>query len=269
MSIQLKLVSIKKENSQNSQNSQNSINKYVLIKKLCDINDLDSNTLNLTNGSYKIKLRKIIKYIILEKIKELECDKDSLDKINDSFNNDIIKFICGSETIKDDDEIFMVEDKKIIYIFTNDDFSQDILCKTFFKFGKDLTDKKEKKLSSLLEEKLDEDHILEKMDMDNINEELMNEFKDNDFIFLLNILKNRPELFDKLYQYLSSGDIVDQKEFDEFTFEESEFNFEKEFISLLNLNLDESENTLKKVLMYFKGHLNLSLRFILNQKKIE
>ena len=264
MSIQLKLVSIKKENSQNSQNS---INKYVLIKKLCDINDLDSNTLNLTNGSYKIKLRKIIKYIILEKIKELEYNEESLNKINSNFNKDLIKFICGSETIKDDDETFMVEDKKIIYIFTNDEFSKEILCKTFLKFGNDLTDKKEKKLNSLLEKELDEDHILETADMDNINEELIKDFKDKDFIFLLNILKNRPELFDKLYQYLSLGDIVDQKEFEEFIFEESEFNFEKELISLLNLNLDESENTLKKVLMYFKGHLNLSLRYILNSKK--
>ena len=78
-----------------------------------------------------------------------------------------------------------------------------------------------------MEEELDEDHILEKKDMDDINEELIEEFKDKDFIFLLNILNTRPELFDKLYQYLSSGDIVDKKEFDDFKFEDSQFTFEK------------------------------------------
>ena len=264
MSIQLKLVSIKKENSQNS------INKYVIIKKLDDIKDLDSNTINSNNGTYKIKMRKIITYILLEKIKELEYDQESCDSIINNIDNDLIKFICGSETIKDDNKIFTVEDIKIIYIFTNDEKSQDILCKIFLKYGTDLTEeKKEKKLNSLLEEELDEDHILEKKDMDDINEELIEEFKDKDFIFLLNILNTRPELFDKLYQYLSSGDIVDKKEFDDFKFEDSQFTFEKELGSLLGLNLNIEESNLRKVLMYFKGHLNLSLRFIINQKKIE
>ena len=77
---------------------------------------MDSNTINSNNGTYKIKMRKIITYILLEKIKELEYDKESSDSIINNINNDLIKFICGSETIKDDNKC-TVEDNKIIYIY--------------------------------------------------------------------------------------------------------------------------------------------------------
>ena len=264
MSIQLKLVSIKKENSHDS------INKYVIVKKLDDIKNLENNIINSSNGIYKIKLRRVIKYIILEKIEELKYDEKIIKSIDENINKDIIKFICGAETIKDDDEIYNVEDKKVIYIFTSDEFSKEVLCKVFVEYGKDLSNnKKESKINEALEKELEEDHILEEKDMININEELINDFKDKDFVFLLGILNRRPDLFDKLYQYLSLGDIFDKDEFVKYTYEESEFSFCKELDSLLNLNLEVSENDLKKVLMYFKGHLNLSLRYIISQKKIE
>ena len=264
MSIQLKLVSIKKENSHDS------INKYVIVKKLDDIKNLENNIINSSNGIYKIKLRRVIKYIILEKIKELKHDEKIIKSIDENINKDVIKFICGAETIKDDDEIYNVEDKKVIYIFTSDEFSKEVLCKVFVEYGKDLSNnKKESKINEALEKELEEDHILEEKDMININEELINDFKDKDFVFLLGILNRRPDLFDKLYQYLSLGDIFDKDEFVKYTYEESEFSFCKELDSLLNLNLEVSENDLKKVLMYFKGHLNLSLRYIISQKKIE
>lgn len=259
MSIQLKLVSISDKQS----NSSDLINKYIIKRKLEDNEGIDEKLIVSTNGLFKVKLRLYVINLLNIKIKEVVDDEDKLKKFNDEVK-DKVKFIFNTNTLKDDNDIFDIEDDKIIYIFTNDDYCKELLNFVFLKIGKELNNKN-KKLNSSLEEELEEDHVLKKEDVNKINAEIIKDLEDPDFSHLLSISKTKPELFDKLYQFLSSGDIVDNDEINNYSFNENEFSYNNELEALNNLNIGK-EDEIKKILMFFKGHMNLSLRYIVNQK---
>ncbi len=89
-------------------------------------------------------------------------------------------------------------------------------------------------------------------------------FADKDFVYLLNICHNKPELINKVSSYLTNGNITN------FEIKEiNNFNYENEFIKLVELlnsiNKQFDENELKSTLQHFEGNLNLSLRYILNK----
>jgi hypothetical protein len=89
-------------------------------------------------------------------------------------------------------------------------------------------------------------------------------FADKDFVYLLNICHNKPELINKVSSYLTNGNITN------FEIKEiNNFNYENEFIKLVELlnsiNKQFDENELKSIIQHFEGNLNLSLRYILNK----
>lgn len=259
MSIKLKLVSI--NDKQN--NSSEIINKYIIKRNLKNTEGIDSKLIVSSNGLFKVKLRLYIINFLNIKIKEAIDDEEKIKK----FNNEVkekVKFIFDTNTLKDDNEIFDIEDDKTIYVFTNDNYCKELLNFVFLKLGKEQK-KEKKKLNSALEKELEEDHILKKEDINEINEDIIKDLHDPDFANLLLISKTKPELFDKLYQFLSNGDIVDHCEISNFNFNESEFSYNKELEALQKLNIG-SDDLIKKILMYFEGHMNLSLRYIINKK---
>ena len=259
MSIQLKLVSI----SDKQNNSSDLINKYIIKRKLEENEGIDEKLIVSTNGLFKVKLRLYVINLLNIVIKQIVDDEDKLKKFNDEVK-DKVKFIFNTNTLKDDNEIFDIEDDKIIYIFTNDDYCKELLNFVFLKIGKELK-KKKKKLNSALEEELEEDHVLKNEDINKINEEIIKDLEDPDFSHLLSISKTKPELFDKLYQFLSNGDIVDKNEISNFNFSDSEFTYTNELEALKKLNIG-SDDDIKRILMFFNGHMNLSLRYMINQK---
>jgi hypothetical protein len=261
MALRLKLVSI--NNNQN--NSSNLINKYVIERKLDNLEGIDEKIIVSNGGAYKVKVKKLVVNMIKLKISDL--DKSKLNNFEDGVKNEKVKFIFNTNTLRDNNEIFDIEGNKIVYLFSNDQEIKQILNDLFLKFGKDLSND-EKKLNSVLEEEIDDTHILKEEDMEEINKNIIDELNDPDFIKLLSLSKNRPELFDKLYQFLGNGDIVDKEEFISFNFDNSDFKYNSELETLQKLNLNTDDENIKKILMFFNGHLNLSLRYIMNEKKL-
>ncbi len=98
------------------------------------------------------------------------------------------------------------------------------------------------------------------------NIKLIELFSDKDFVYLLNICYNKPELINKVANYVTNGNIssVEIKQINN-----EEFNYQNEYsqlIELLNsINKHIDENKLKSIIQHFEGNLNLSLRYILNK----
>ncbi len=117
--------------------------------------------------------------------------------------------------------------------------------------------------------KIDMDIEFEEISMeetDKNNLKLVELFSDSDFVFLLNIIKNKPELLNKVSNYLTNGNIVHNITITELN---DEFKYQNELLELIELlnkvNKELKEVELKYILQHFKGNLNLSLRYILNK----
>jgi hypothetical protein len=98
------------------------------------------------------------------------------------------------------------------------------------------------------------------------NLKLIELFSDKDFVYLLNILINKPELINKASSYILNGSIINNFEIKEFNDEFKYDNQLTQILELLNkLNKEYNENELKFIINKFEGNLNLSLRYILNK----
>ena len=74
--------------------------------------------------------------------------------------------------------------------------------------------------------------------------------------------------------YLCNGNIIDKIDFDDINLDEfkyqNEFDFVKSFYEDNFMTPLTNESYVKKILNHFKGHLNLSLRYLIcNTNKIE
>ena len=96
-------------------------------------------------------------------------------------------------------------------------------------------------------------------------------FEDPDFRHLLRICLTKPHLLKLMNGYLSSGDILetDINFTDQTTLENFQYNEEYVYLNnLLNTNdIDFAwdESVVKCVLNNFKGHVNLSLRYLITK----
>ena len=197
--------------------------------------------------------------------------------------NDIkkLRFISSGTNLKDLEENILSSDigNTNVFIFINDyQIKKNLLEKIFTNIPKDSINqppsyKIETKLENLpLEDDVEEIYEPSDEDINNINEKIMENFKDKDFIELLRICMTKPELLKKVSGYLENGDVIDDE--DNFNIDNIEdFNFEREYQYIKNflekdLNIEVNsfiDENIKKVLIHFKGHLNLSLRFILSK----
>lgn len=97
----------------------------------------------------------------------------------------------------------------------------------------------------------------------NINENIIKQFNDPDFCNILRICLTKPDIINQVNSYLSHGNIVPNIQLidiENFTFNEEHDNLIK-LLTELKYNIDE--HLIKSVLCHFKGHLNLSLRYLL------
>jgi hypothetical protein len=98
------------------------------------------------------------------------------------------------------------------------------------------------------------------------NLKLIELFSDKDFVYLLNILINKPELINMASSYILNGSVINNFELKEFI---GEFKYDTQLAQILELlnklNKEYDENELKFIINNFEGNLNLSLRYILNK----
>ena len=209
-----------------------------------------------------------------------------------------IKFITDSETIKGD-KVYSVtlDNERIIHIFTSNSEIREKL-KDIFRVNGEVVPKKANKLNSLSlgnlptvssnlvltepepkyldekyrqslirgdieeEEEEEEEDILTEDDITELNSNIIRTFGDDDFKTLFKIYHTKPELFSMLYSFISSGDIVENVESKTYS-EEEEYQYQDAFIALKNLELGFQDDEMKSTLDHFKGHLNLTLRYLL------
>ena len=81
-------------------------------------------------------------------------------------------------------------------------------------------------------------------------------FKDNDFLTLIRIYKNRGHLFNDFYKYISSSEIIKFNKCNNVDYSEN-----VEFIKSLNLNF--SEEVIVNALENTGNHINLAIRYLL------
>ena len=178
---------------------------------------------------------------------------------NEMIFNEIsqIMFINNGRNINNDTSVLYNgtdEYPLVIHMFTNSLKIKNEVIKNIFKNNDD-----NNTVDNDVEESLQED-------TNQNNLKLIELFSDKDFVYLLNILINKPELINKASSYILNGSIINNFEIKEFN---GEFKYDiqlTQILELLNkLNKEYNENELKYIINNFEGNLNLSLRYILNK----
>lgn len=192
-----------------------------------------------------------------------------------------IKFIKNGKHINNLDEILYDSDSNnLVYLFTNDQLIKSSLISFIFtSVPKDENKSNSIQISTKLNVESTEDNQEElyeptEEEVNSINEKIVENFKDKEFRDLLQICIKKPELIKMVNSYLSNGNIIEKIDFDSIILEEfkyqNEFEFIKSFYQDNFMTTLSNELYVKKILNHFKGHLNLSLRYLIyNTKKNE
>ena len=115
--------------------------------------------------------------------------------------------------------------------------------------------------SSSEEEEEDEEDKEDEDDSENevIVSPNINYFDDPDFVNLIRIYNNKPELYKNFYKYISSGNIIKIN-----TNPNIDCSKNIELIKIMELGFDEEQ--IKNALIATNNHLNLSIRYLLFNK---
>jgi hypothetical protein len=193
-----------------------------------------------------------------------------------------IKFISNGKNITNLDEELELENReeRIIYLFTNDqDIKNDLTSKAFVKIPKQKINQEIKPTSYKISTKLPttelEDHEEEiyqptEEEIEEINSKILESLGDENFTNLLRICIQKPEMLNMVNSYLKNGNIIDKIDFD--TIELDNFSYEKEYEYISNYLseklsfeiLSNHQDIVRKTLLNFNGHLNLSIRYLIN-----
>ena len=205
----------------------NSIDKLITIDKAY-ITLFDIHFYLISNNMH---LNEVEQIMFINNGKNLDKERHSINGTDD--NPAIIHMYTNNVKIKDD---------LIKYIFTNT-----------------------KEQSSEMIEIADDKIEVSQEEQTKHNLKTIELFSDKDFVYLLKIIINKPELINLASSYIISGNIVKKFELKD-TKEEFKYNNELiEVIKLLNkLNdIDYDENKLKSIINHFEGNLNLTIRYII------
>jgi hypothetical protein len=211
-----------------------------------------------------------------------------------------ITITCDCKNIKNDSIISSyIDEEKKIYIYTCKDKVRSQLEEIFITYGHktllqpanqnkalfdDLNSQNEElKNSNQAVDNSNEENDNSNEENDNSNEETDNSNKEKDeieldftkinnetkillenkdFIFLLNIYLNKPEIFKTFYKYISSGNIVINKK-EKLISDEEILESTK---SILNLDFGFSEEDISNALKLTGNHINLSIRYLIIKK---
>jgi hypothetical protein len=198
---------------------------------------------------------------------------------------DKIKFITDSEQIKNPDKTFEIkeDEERLIFVFTSDKDIRIKLLNIFSSQGTEVSkdfkldesQKPQSKLESvdpeickpLTQKKLDPIQQLTPDIIELMNVKSVSLFSDPDFKNLISIYLRKPELFSTLSQYIQSGNVIEEslippKTIDQLTSDELE-HYQQLADKLKHLELGVTNEVLINRLIYFSGHLNLTVRSIL------
>ncbi len=198
---------------------------------------------------------------------------------------DKIKFITDSEQIKNPDKTFVIkeDEERLIFVFTSDRDVRTKLLNIFSSQGTEVN--KDFKLNEssqptlrlenadpeickpLTQKKLDPIQQLTPDIIELMNVKSVSLFSDPDFKNLISIYLRKPELFSTLSQYIQSGNVIEeslipQKTIDQLSSDEIQ-HYQQLADKLKHLELGVTNEVLINRLIFFSGHLNLTVRSIL------
>lgn len=180
-----------------------------------------------------------------------------------------IKFITSAEPMKELKKkyIMRINDEGVqvnnVFIVIKDEELAKIINKVLeLNSVYDIQVKKKEEKEDVkikLDDKLEEvEHVLDEEQINQLNDEKLKIFQNKNFINLIEIWRNEPELFNTFYQYISNGSI--ENNFD-VNANLEKFDYEKELKYFEKFNFEI--NHVKTALSHFKGHINLTLRYLL------
>ena len=204
-------------------------------------------------------------------IEDKDFDKSTiqLSDVSNFFNKLGLEDCHNVKIIIDIEKELMIPDKeysiesdknRLIYIFSMDPEVKKKLISIFTKEISNIESKVLEKPLPFSEVKIN-DNIIQKS-----NTETVELFKDDDFLRLLYVYKNNPNMFKIFSAYITSGNVIIDKE----KFSDSEkTDFSEELEVIKKLDIGVSDDNILETLKRFNGHLNLSLRFLLFNLDIE
>ena len=204
-------------------------------------------------------------------IEDKDFDKSTiqLSDVSNFFNKLGLEDCQNVKIIIDIEKELMIPDKeysiesdknRLIYIFSMDPEVKKKLISIFTKEISNIESKVLEKPLPFSEVKIN-DNIIQKS-----NTETVELFKDDDFLRLLYVYKNNPNMFKIFSSYITSGNVIIDKE----KFSDSEkTDFSEELEVIKKLDIGVSDDNILETLKRFNGHLNLSLRFLLFNLDIE
>jgi len=199
-----------------------------------------------------------------------------------------IRLITDGSIIKSEDEInynVPSDENRTVYVFTQNTALKTQLSSIFIQHGTNESKKKVLKAlksditpsapppyhdlrvyedqdavsTSDVEDELEDNLSITKEEVNKINHQVVELFHDDDFKHLIKIYYNKPHLFNILFQYMNKGSVTD---FDVENFQ-GDFLYQSELKQLMELGIEFNKETVEKILMHFKGHMNLTLRTLL------
>jgi hypothetical protein len=189
-----------------------------------------------------------------------------------------VKFILNkTKAITDYDEEILIDEHQetLIMVFTSSEEIRNKLFDIFIKFGMEyIPDSNTNKSSELSINKpitinkvdaVDEVDVMTDEVIEKLNEQTLKLFDDEDFRHLIKIYMEKPDLFNSLAKYVQHGNVVETKEtlsYDELSDDKKTY-YDEQFIKMKKLELNIDDDIIMKSLIQFSGHLNLTLRALL------
>jgi hypothetical protein len=186
---------------------------------------------------------------------------------------DNIKFIIDTKQMQNFDQEYTIkqDESRTIFVFTNNEDIRKKLLMFFSKVGSEVGNHQPQvKNCELLKPLTDiapEVPILTDEMINTMNQRTVKLFNDPDFIFLIKIIKTKPELLGTALQFVQHGTIVHEALHNVKTINDLEHDeLEKYKTIALYFNqfeLQFSEEDILKRLIKFNGIINLTLRSLL------
>jgi hypothetical protein len=162
-----------------------------------------------------------------------------------------------------------------IFVFVFDQQIKQKLQVIFTTYGTQILDESNKDSTPTIDDEISQPltqtntpTVLTQEIINKINEQTLLLCSDPDFINLLSIYKRKPELFNLLSNYIQNNEIITEslipsKDIDDLSYEEQCY-YTSLSLKIMNLNLGVSQNVILDKLIKYSGHLNLTIRSIIN-----
>jgi hypothetical protein len=150
-------------------------------------------------------------------------------------------------------------DNTTFYIFTNSDIVKDNLKETIYKNIPQniINDEPLEDTTEITIDAVDQD------DINTINDDIKDTLTP-ELLDLLHLCVQKPELLNKVNSYLQSGNIETPIELEDINDDEFIYNDDFNYINTHFSQYQWDNHLIKNVLNKYKGHLNLSIRYLIN-----